>query len=187
MIKLNTIEEFKDLKDYYYFNTDDLNIYSCAYKEIRKLKPVICNGYSTYSLSTIHNKYPRISQHRIVAHFMVKGFSEINNVVNHKDEDKLNNSPDNLEWITQRDNSRYSLAKHPIAYVNGVRIREFISSHDAANEAMVSHTHVIAAINGRQKTAGVYDVSINKFVKRDTNSNKDLEKRNIYPVIWSYE
>lgn len=44
--------------------------------------------------------------HRLVALAFVPGANE-NLVVNHKDENKENNSADNLEWVTQQDNVRY--------------------------------------------------------------------------------
>ena len=48
--------------------------------------------------------------HRLVAMAFIpnpNGYNELN----HKDEDKTNNSVENLEWCTHRENIRYSLAR----------------------------------------------------------------------------
>ena len=73
------------------------------------IKPHIINsGYYQYQLW--HNGKCRVAfGHRLVAQAFVPnpyGF----NVVNHIDENKLNNNADNLEWVTHADNCRYGTA-----------------------------------------------------------------------------
>lgn len=73
------------------------------------LKPCLRNGYLCVSLWR-GNKGKTLYVHRLVAEaFLPKkeGF----NIVNHKDEDKLNNRVGNLEWCTSQYNNEYSLAK----------------------------------------------------------------------------
>lgn len=62
-------------------------------------------GYKYVSLS--HKAHKRnFAVHRLVATYFVKGKS-CDKEVNHKDEDKLNNQANNLEWISHKDNLNY--------------------------------------------------------------------------------
>lgn len=77
------------------------------YKKV--IKPHITNaGYYQYQLW--HNGECHVaSAHRLVAQAFVPNPSK-DNVVNHIDENKLNNSAENLEWISHADNCRYGTA-----------------------------------------------------------------------------
>lgn len=66
-----------------------------------------------YCMATLHDKNGETivkSVHRIVAETFVPNPMNLP-VVNHKDENKLNNAASNLEWCTQSYNLRYSHAK----------------------------------------------------------------------------
>lgn len=56
------------------------------------------------------NKHERLV-HRIVATTFQDVCGEINEVVNHLDENKMNNQASNLRWTTQLDNWSYGTAK----------------------------------------------------------------------------
>ena len=64
---------------------------------------------SLYDTATKKNFTMKI--HLLVAEKFVNGKTEINNTVNHKDEDKLNNHYTNLEWTTIRKNTIHSMGK----------------------------------------------------------------------------
>jgi hypothetical protein len=71
---------------------------------------IICHnktrrGYLIVSLSKDGKQYYR-SLHRLVALHFCDGYKP-GLVVNHKDENKLNNRADNLEWCTYKYNSNY--------------------------------------------------------------------------------
>lgn len=59
--------------------------------------------------------------HRLVAHYFVKGEKD-GLVVNHKDGNKLNNSADNLEWVTSKENAQH--AKRTGLFANCKLFRE---------------------------------------------------------------
>jgi len=66
-----------------------------------------CSGYYNYCLSKEGiNKPFRV--HRIVALFFVEGRTEERNIVNHRDENKLNFHYTNLEWVTSKENMMHS-------------------------------------------------------------------------------
>jgi hypothetical protein len=74
----------------------------------RILKYYIRNGYKSVTLS-IKNVKKTFNIHTIVAeHFLQKPHNK-NYVVNHKDENKLNNHLENLEYITYKENTIYSM------------------------------------------------------------------------------
>lgn len=75
----------------------------------RLLKPTNIGGYLSISLTK--NKKARLFRvHRLVATAFIPNPSELP-VVNHKDENRLNNSADNLEWCTQSYNYTYGNAR----------------------------------------------------------------------------
>lgn len=85
-----------------YFAGDDGYLYSTIEsEEPKKLSRHIVRDYY---YSKVNGKLVRI--HRLIAWAFVDGYKE-ELVVNHKDEDKLNNKPNNLEWVTPKENSNY--------------------------------------------------------------------------------
>lgn len=57
--------------------------------------------------------------HRLVAAAFIENPLNLPNV-NHKDENKKNNSAENLEWCSQSYNTKYSADKHPERKLNGM-------------------------------------------------------------------
>lgn len=85
--------------------------------------------------------------------------------INHKDEDKTNNSIDNLEWCTPLYNSNYGKSRQKISEskykpvlqydLNGKFIKEYPSIQKAAEELSISATHISHVCKGsRNKTGG---------------------------------
>lgn len=90
------------------------------------------NGYSKVTLfkEGIPNQ---ISVHRLVMLAFV-GPSDLQ--VNHKDENKTNNRLDNLEYLTGKDNTRYSCAEPVECYdlVTGITIKKYKAAADARQD-----------------------------------------------------
>jgi hypothetical protein len=108
----------KPLKeDSEYLILSDGRLYSLKAK--RFLKGKIDNvGYQVYRLA-INNPITgkngkMLYAHRLVAEYFVKNDDpEHKTFVHHKDENKLNNNADNLEWVTPSQNSQEHLTKVP--------------------------------------------------------------------------
>nr|DAU05690.1 MAG TPA: homing endonuclease [Caudoviricetes sp.] len=82
----------------------------------RVIKPSVQNsGYLRLVLSANGTKKYK-TVHRLVAEaFLDKPDVNENLVVNHKDENKLNNRADNLEWVTIRENNTYNKRQEKIS------------------------------------------------------------------------
>lgn len=88
-------------------------------------------------------------------------------MVNHKDENKLNNRIDNLEWCTNKYNCNYGTAIERMAKaiskpiimcdLNGNDLKEFKSLLDASNYLNKPNSSTISnCLNGRYKSAYGY-------------------------------
>lgn len=98
---------FKPLK-----NNEDYLIYSngklYSKKTNKWLSGKIDNaGYQVYSLS-LKEGDKMLYAHRLVAEYFLDNPNNYP-MVNHKDENKLNNDISNLEWVTPKQNTQYSL------------------------------------------------------------------------------
>ena len=106
------MEIFKDVKGYegYYEISNLGRVRSTSYKGKRILKPAITkNGYLNV-IFCINQKKEHKLVHRLVAEAFIPNINNYSRV-NHKDEDKLNNYVENLEWLSVEDNNRYSNSK----------------------------------------------------------------------------
>ena len=112
------------------------------------------------------NKKKMVLVHRIVAMAFLENENDFPQV-NHKDENKRNNSADNLEWCTAKYNNNYGTVKSriskknkiakckPVAQlINGKIIRVFPSAISASDIA--DPCHIGKCCNGKRKSAGGY-------------------------------
>ena len=84
------------------------NVRSLHYKQPYLMNPVIdAKGYKRVSFTKRNSKkYVRCGVHRLVAQAFIPNPDNLPEI-NHKDEDKLNNRVDNLEWCTHMYNNNY--------------------------------------------------------------------------------
>lgn len=114
---MNQQRKWKTIKDFprYQISNDGLvrTDYLCGSKkgtvgEYRYLaRTKNNNGYLCVQLYN-KTKRKKIYIHQLVATYFLN--QKPNQCVNHKDGNKLNNSIDNLEWCTYRDNSKHAYA-----------------------------------------------------------------------------
>ena len=88
-----------------YSITEDGEVYSHRYNKTIT-GDINTAGYKRVILCK-DKKRKRFFVHRLVA-MSYHGTPSGNMVVNHKDSNKLNNAPDNLEWCTHSENSKHS-------------------------------------------------------------------------------
>lgn len=144
------------------------------------LQPYLCKttGYLQISVCEGGKKMTRCVHRLIAGAFIEKPSDDF--VVNHKDENKLNNHPENLEWIPLAENTRYGTARLRAAETIGIEaLREsaakaravnmklherpvidldagktYPSIRDAAHATGLRRTGIWAACNKKQKTCG---------------------------------
>ena len=100
--------------------------------------------------------------HRLVASAFIPNPDNGFCVVNHLDENKQNNSVENLEWCTQKENVNYGTRnkrasekrQKPVLCIELNQI--FQSLTDAAKQLSLSVGNISWVLTGRSKTAGGY-------------------------------
>ena len=158
-------EIWRDIEDYeglyQISNKGRVKSLKCGKERIRT--PVINNsGY----LNIILYKNTE-SQHRLVHRLVAEAFIpnlENKPQINHKDENKLNNCVENLEWIRHIDNCNYgsrnervadSLSKPILQYSkSGDLIREWKSASEVERVLGIDNSHIIACCKGKRKSSG---------------------------------
>jgi len=103
--------------------------------------------------------------HRLVAMAFIpnpKCYKEIN----HKDENKLNNNADNLEWCSHKYNMKFgtrnkmaidNTKKSVIQYtMSGKYVCSYNSIVEAAGKMSISKGNIVSVLKGNRKSAGDY-------------------------------
>ncbi len=77
-------------------------------KSQKFLKPYLMStGYLAVGLRISSNKFKNVQIHSLIARCFVEGYTK-GKEVNHIDANKLNNSIENLEWVTHKENVQHA-------------------------------------------------------------------------------
>lgn len=126
------------------------------------------NGYAIVTLYGDDHRPKQLSVHRLVAQAFIPT-NDNNLYIDHLDNDKLNNSVLNLEWVTPRENSIRAIAdglyssvlaatRRPVI-ITDLRTGEelyFDGVNDAARHLKYSSSVISRVANGLQDTFGHY-------------------------------
>lgn len=150
-------EVWKDIEGYdsMYRISNLGNVYS---KHInRNLKPGKTQDGYLYVMLQYNGKQKINLIHRLIATYFIPNPNNLP-LINHKDEDKTNNSIDNLEWCTYAYNSTYNnvhikraleLGQRVLAYnKDGEVMYDYCSAREAARQLGYQHTNISACCNG---------------------------------------
>lgn len=134
-------------------------------KKNRQLKKQL-NRYYHVSLYDSSKKISKKLIHRLVAEAFIPNPDNLP-VVNHLDENKLNNSVENLEWSTIKNNVIYSSKPHPdddrykqaskkiLQYsLDGIFIKEWKSVSEASNYLGITVSSISCCLRNKTKTSG---------------------------------
>lgn len=137
----------------------------------KPLKPFLSKGFSYYKVNLYKDKQPlNATVHKIVC----SSFPEICGEYfegaesNHKDENTLNNSAYNLEFVKPIENKRFGtrinrvaakrkngkMSKHVLQYdMDGNFMKEWISVREIERELGFLHSNISKCCNGKLQTA----------------------------------
>lgn len=121
------------------------------------------NGYKFINLKCQGKQERTFRLHRLVAEAFIPNPLDLP-CINHKDEDKSNNTSDNLEWCTQKYNINYGSHNEKVSSSQGRKVfqfslvGDFIRSYKSVNEATIESgiNNISAACNGKYNQAGGY-------------------------------
>lgn len=146
------MEIWKTIEDYPDYQVSSLGrVKSLKGKKERILKPGDVGGYLNVILSN-NGKKKNFRVHRLVAEAFLLNPLGLP-VINHKDEDKTNNTVDNLEWCDSAYNNNYSHAK-PVFCIELNKL--YSSATIAAEELDLCRVNITKCCNGKRKTCGNY-------------------------------
>lgn len=118
-------------------------------------------GYLQVTMMAKNGKRKQEFIHRLVALAFIDNPNNLPQV-NHKDENKTNNTVENLEWMTCKDNINYGSHNERVSNSNKQPVRcieldkVFESKTQASNETNISIASISRVCSGKQKTAGGY-------------------------------
>ena len=157
-------EIWKDKKDYEgHYQVSNLGrVKSIKFgKEIILKQHINIKGGYYYVCLLKNGKHKNYYVHRLVAEAFLPNTDNLPQV-NHKDENKLNNSVDNLEWCTNEYNHNYgtinerisqSQSKPVLQYdLNGNLIKEWKSINECGRNGF-NQGDICKCCNGKRKTA----------------------------------
>lgn len=195
-IRVNTLDKYKNVSDIYWI-TESGEVLS-EYKQMKPInkritKPTKKSNNRYYEVCLLHKgsrtKKTYVKLHRLVALAFIKNPSGLPQV-NHIDEDSLNNHVDNLEWVTAKENSRYSNGKKVYCYdINGL-----VKTYEALTDVTLdgfNRGHVASVCRQDIPKGRRHPVIRHKgFTFSYTQLNKEevvqrlSKKRNFKPVDW---
>ena len=145
--------------------SDQGRVRSLKFGKERILKPgITTDGYLIVGLCN-NGKHKWYSVHRLVAKTFIPNPDNLPEV-NHKDEDKENNSVHNLEWCSSKYNANFGtrtqrqaekLSKPVLQYsLDGEFVKEWPSTSDVERNLGYFHNNISSCCLGKRKSAYNY-------------------------------
>lgn len=150
------------------------------------LKQVIRGKYMAVRLS-YKGKCKSFNVHRLVANAFIDNPNNFP-CVNHKDENKMNNNSENLEWCSYLYNSNYGDSKKKISQANKI---SHLGLHQPKLQDSNKSILIILENNGDiikgAKTASLkYNISASNIIQCCKGKRKSAGKINNIPAKWRY-
>ena len=153
--------------------------------EVKELRLIVSKGgYLVVNLCK-DGKYKSCRVHRLVAFaFIPNDDTENKTDVNHIDEDKTNNTVENLEWCTREYNINYgthnervakTLGKKTICVETGI---VYESTREVERKLGLEHSDISKCCKGKIKTFGGYQWMYYSDYLKLNNENSDSKEEN---------
>ena len=164
------IEIWKDIKGYeeLYQISNYGNVKSLNYRRSGKekiLKPSKNNDGYLFVVLHKNNIRNYCLVHRLVAKCFLEPI-EGKDIINHKDENPLNNRVENLEWVTQKENLNYGTHNERISKTKSIPIIQldlqgnfmffWDSAKTASKKLNINQGNIIQCCRKKRKTCGGY-------------------------------
>lgn len=126
------------------------------------------NGYKMVDLKKNHKRKAYLV-HRLVAQAFIPNLNNYPEV-NHRDENKANNTVENLEWCTHIYNQMYGTKRKRQGVSRGKKVLcvttgiEYYSAYEAMRKTGVHHANISKCCNGQYKSAGKHPITGEKLV-----------------------
>jgi hypothetical protein len=115
----------------------------------RELSLIPNNGYVSVSLPDSNGKYNKVGVHRLVAKTYIQK-PENKPEVNHKDFNRANNTIENLEWVTTKENIRHASGASDVVMEIKDMISNGMRNKDIALSLNVPPSYVSMIRNGHR-------------------------------------
>ena len=142
---------------------------------VKSPRKILTQNYDFKGYKRVQIKKKWVSVHRLVAKAFIPN-PENKPQVNHKDTDKINNLPENLEWVTNAENHAHKMehglndkaTKALRVYTKSIQKRvlqytldgEFVAEHESLNSAArsvdTSTTNIREVCEGKRKKSKGY-------------------------------
>ncbi len=155
--KVETVNEDQDFTNEQWkkitINNQEIMASSYGRVKLKRKTTFGCKLQTGYFNCKINSKVFFV--HRIICEAFHGKSPNIDDVVNHKDENPSNNHSDNLEWLTRKENIQYSKCKVVLQYsLNGDIIQEFPNSSSASETLNIPKDCIRHCCKGLYKHAG---------------------------------
>jgi hypothetical protein len=142
-----------------YFITEDGKCYNSKTNKYLKGQENYKNHYFSYILTMPDGSKKRCYAHRLVAEaFIAKPEDKNKNQINHKDGNKLNNSVENLEWVSAKENSQHAIE-------NELKEHKPVFCFNKDKILVAKYKTVIEAEKAAKISASLISQELNKEIK----------------------
>lgn len=125
------------------------------------------NGRLYISMINEEGKRKNLMAARIVGHAFCEGYSELNNTIDHKDNNILNNESSNLQWVSQKVNNKR-------AYNRGRKAVISYSKNGKFKKIILDDTFEFKTIKSLAKFLGVSESQTSRYISGECKCSHNI-------------